>query len=126
MEHEQIAQFVVEELGKHRRRSDVVMEVCERTGWDWPRAQKFVYQVAYERRKAVAARQSPLVIVFGVTFVIGGLLLALLSALTALTGISIDVEGVPFLGNVMGVGIGIVLIAGGAIGLWQKIKTFFE
>jgi hypothetical protein len=36
-EEQELTAFVIRELGKHRRRRDIVMDVCERTGMDWPR-----------------------------------------------------------------------------------------
>jgi len=124
MDKQEMTDFVIRELGKHRRRSDIVMEVCERTGMDWQAAQKFVYQVAFESRQRVAARQSPLAIIFGAALVLGGLLLALGGAVTTVQGNSISYWGIPYAGNIAGVGFGIVLIAGGVIGLWDTIKTF--
>ena len=126
MDEKVIAEFIVRELGKHRRRSDIVMEVCERTGMDWQDAQKLVYQVAFENRKSVAARQSPLAIIFGVAFVLGGLVLALVSAIATVQGISIHYQGIPYAGNIAGVGFGVLLIAGGVIGLWDTIKSFLS
>ena len=124
MDDQELTDYVIRELGKSRRRSDVVMEVCERTGMDWQAAQKFVYQVAFENRKSVAARQSPIVLITGVGFVLGGLILALGSAVITVQGISIHYQGVPYAGNIAGIGFGILLIAGGVLGLWDTIKTF--
>lgn len=124
MKDQELHNFVVRELGKGRRRSDVTMDVCERTGMDWQTAQKFVYQVAFERRKEVAARQSPLAIIFGVSFIVGGLGMALLSVFATLQGLVISYQGVPYVGNISGVVLGMLLIAGGVIGLWDTIKQF--
>jgi len=124
MDDQELTEFVIRELGKHRRRSDVVTDVCERTGMDWPVAQKFVYQIEFKNRKQVAARQSPLAIIFGVSFILGGLALALASAIATLQGISFHYQGIPYVGNAAGIGFGIVLLAGGVIGLWDTIKNF--
>lgn len=124
MNQEELTDFVVRELGKQRRHSDVVMDVCERTGMDWKTAQKFVYQVAFDNRKRVAARQSPLAIIFGIAFVVGGLALALISVIATIQGISIHYRGVPYVGNILGVGFGVLLLAGGVIGLWDTIQQF--
>ena len=122
MNHEQLTQYVIRELGKHRRRSDVVMDVCERTGMDWPAAQKFVYSVEFDNRQKVAVRQSPLAIIFGVSFLLGGFALVLMSVFATLQGYSLTYRGVPYSGNITGVITGILLIAGGVIGLWETIQ----
>ncbi|HNB50857.1 MAG TPA: hypothetical protein PK530_02890 [Anaerolineales bacterium] len=122
MNHKQLTQYIIRELGKQRRRSDVVMDVCERTGMDWPAAQKLVYQVEFDNRQKVAIRQSPLAIIFGVSFVAGGLGLVLLCVFATLLGYSITYRGVPYVGNVAGIIVGILLIAGGVIGLWDTIQ----
>ena len=126
MDDPELTAFVIRELGKHRRRSDIVMEVCELNGMDWQAAQKFVYQVAFYNRKSVTARQSPLAIISGAAFVFGGLLLALGSAVAAIQGNNIHYQGIPYLGNVAGIGFGILLSAGGVIGLWDTIKKFIS
>jgi hypothetical protein len=124
MDDPELTTFVIYELGKNRRRSDIVMEVCERTGMDWQAAQKLVYEVAFDNRKNVAARKSPLAIIFGVAFVFGGLALALGSVMATVQGVSLTYQGIPFAGNIAGIGFGTVLIAGGVIGLWDTLKEF--
>lgn len=124
MQEQELHDFVVRELGKSRRRSDVVMEVCERTGMNWQEAQKFVYQVAFDKRKEVAARQSPLAIIFGIGFVVGGFAMVVLTLIATVQGISIDYRGVPYVGNLGGLGFGLLLISGGVIGLWDTLKQF--
>lgn len=124
MDEQELTDFVIREIGRHRRHSDVVAEVCERAGMEWREAQKFVYQVAYDHRKRVAARQSPLVLIIGGAFVVGGLGLALGGAVVTIRGVNLYYEGIPYVGNVLGVGLGILLVAGGALGLWEEIKKF--
>ncbi|NUM44621.1 MAG: hypothetical protein HUU38_07925 [Anaerolineales bacterium] len=124
MDEQALTDFVIRELGKHRRRSDVVMDVCERTGMDWPTAQKFVYQVEFDNRKVVAARQSPLAVIFGAAFVLGGFALALVSVIATAQGISIHYRGIPYVGNMAGLVFGVLLIAGGVLGLWETIRKF--
>ena len=121
-EERELTTFVIRELGKHRRRSDIVMDVCERTGMEWPAAQRLVYQIAFDHRKKVAARQSPLAIIFGVGFVVGGFALALFSAILILLEINLHYEGISYAGNIAGIGFGVILMAGGIIGLWDTIQ----
>jgi hypothetical protein len=126
MDQQTLTDYVIRELGKSRRRSDVVMDVCERTGMNWQAAQKFVYQVEFENRKKVVVRQSPLAIIFGVSFVVGGLAVALLSGFVALQGVNIPYGGIPYGGNVAGLILGALLIAGGVIGLWETLQKFLR
>lgn len=124
MDKEEMTQFVIRELGKHRRRSDIVMDICEQTGMDWQAAQRFVYQVGYDARKSIAARQSPLAIIFGIAFIAGGLGMALIGIIATARGLSLHYQGIPYAGNIGGVFFGMNLIAGGVIGLWDTIKTW--
>jgi hypothetical protein len=80
--------------------------------------------VAFENQKHVAARQSPLAVIFGVAFVLGGLALALGGTVLIAQGVGVNDEGIPYSGNIAAVVFGIVLIAGGVIGLWETIKKF--
>lgn len=121
-----LTDFIVRELGKHRRRSDITADVCERSGLAWAEAQRLVYQVAYEQRKQVAQRQSPLVLFLGFGLIAAGVFLAAAGVATLVGGISFPLNRVPYLGNLVAVGFGVVLIAGGVIGVWERIKTFLE
>ena len=73
-----LEKYVVGELTKNRKRSDIVMTICERTGADWSEAQRFVGQVSAEQHTTINARKNRLIIpmcigaiVLGFVFTIG-------------------------------------------------------
>ena len=69
--------YVIAEFARHRKRSDIVMSLCERTGADWQEAQRFVAQVSAENHTRINARKNILIIPMGIGAVVLGLLLTL-------------------------------------------------
>ncbi len=128
MEHQEdeLAEFIVKQISKHRRRSDIVFDVSEMTGMDYREAQKLVYQVAYEQRKSIAARQSPILVFFGVVFIVGGILLLVYALIPPLVALSNGEAYIPAVSSIYLIGFGITLIVGGIAGLWQTIRGFFD
>jgi len=125
MNEEKIKAYIIRELGRHKKREDVIYAVCEKTGLSWAEAQRLVYEVAYEGRKSIAARQSPLVIIFGSAFVIGGFGLAIFSLVAFFQTLASDI-GIPDYRSLVTLVLGLAMMAGGIIGLWEKIRSFFE
>jgi hypothetical protein len=73
MNQEQARAFIVNELGKHRDRNDVIMTLCHELNLDWKQVEQFIKEVEGSQSQAIARRQSPLVIILGVAALIGGL-----------------------------------------------------
>ncbi len=80
----QLAVYVAKRLKAQRRKSDIAMEVCERTGADWKEAQRFVNQVNMEQYQSInRARNVPLLIFCGL-FVFSGVVLLIVGAIDAI------------------------------------------
>jgi len=126
MTDEEIADYIVTQIGKHRQRSDIAIEVCELTGMDYREAQKLVYQVAYEKRKAIAARQSPLMVIFGVGFLLVGVVLLFIYLVLPLIAVASGTNYIPRPSSIYYIGMGFALVFAGILGLWQTIRQFFE
>lgn len=126
MNEDLLTEFIIKELGKSRRMSDIIMDVCERSGMRWKEGQKFVYDVAYQQRRGVSARRSPLVMAVGIAIIVFGLFVSVAMASALYNRISFTVNGVPFLGNKLGLGFGLLLIAGGLIAIWKRAKNILE
>ena len=116
---EETTEFVIHELSRHRSRNDIVSVLCEQNGWSWRDAQRLVQSIEIEQHSAIAARQSPLLIVLGVGSIIVGL------AMAAYTGyITLNAE---FYAESVGFFItGVGLVLGGIAGVWRTMSLTRE
>lgn len=73
MNQDQARAFVVNELGKHRDRNDILVTLCHELNVDWNQAEKFLKDVETTQGQTIARKQSPLLIVLGLSVLIGGL-----------------------------------------------------
>ena len=128
MQKEEITAFVVDELGKHHSRNEIIRRLCERTGMMWPDAEKLVRQIEADHGQDIRARQSPLLIALGVAIFIGGIGLILYCALYFINLARFDTIPNPryvvYAIGALFTGIG--MIAGAVIGLWRTIQELFE
>jgi hypothetical protein len=53
--------------------NDILLEVCERTGWGWPVAQEFLERLTLERGQELARRRFPLALVISVAGLVSGM-----------------------------------------------------
>jgi hypothetical protein len=133
-----LVNFVIGELTKNRKRSDIVMEICERTGVHWSEAQRFVGQVGAEQHTTINTRKNRLIIpmcigaiVLGFVFTIGtaypmlylvtGRWEEFYSMVSSMGNMSDYISAAPYI-----FGTGIVLIAGGIIGLVTAMQSQME
>jgi hypothetical protein len=128
----------VGELAKNRKRSDIVMAICERTGAHWSEVQRFVGQVNAEQRTKINSRKNILIvpmcigaIILGFVFTIGtaypmlylvtGRWAEFYSMTRSMSSLSDYINAAPYI-----FGTGIVLIAGGIIGLVLALQSQME
>jgi len=133
-----LVNYVIGELTKHRKRSDIVMAICERTGVDWSEAQRFVGQVSAEQHTTINARKNRLIIpmcigaiILGFVFTIGtaypmlylitGRWEEFYSMVSSMGNMGDYINAAPYI-----FGTGIVLIAGGIIGLITALQSQME
>ena len=131
MQKEEITAFVVEELGKHHSRNEIIRRLCERTGMMWPDAEKLVRQTEADHGQDIRARQSPLLIALGIALFIVGIGLILYCAVYFIGFTQGDAWTVTRRGRgaIYAIGAlftGIGMIAGAVIGLWRTIQELFE
>jgi hypothetical protein len=134
----ELVNYVVDEFAKHRKRSDIVMAVCERTGAEWSEAQRFVGQVSAEQNTRINARKNRLVIPMSIGAIVVGFVFTLAAAYPmiywitrgtdsfyAMTrsagGMADFLQAAPYLFFS-----GIALVAGGAIGLVTALRSQME
>ena len=127
MKREDAVNFVVQALGKHEDRNEIIVALCQQTGMNWAQAEQFVKQVEVDHKSTITSRQTPLFIVMGITFiVIGcGLLIANVQFFTTIlqsdpSEIALAVRGAYFrIGSVV---TGFAMVIGGMMGLWRAVS----
>lgn len=125
---EEIAEYIVRELGRHRPEDEVIFAVARRENLNWDEAQRLVQDVKFKQRGRVARRQSPLLLTVGVGTIIGGLALSGYVVVATLDGLIILLPGVmiPYLGNVVYFLTGLAMIAGSAYGMGRVLSDALE
>src|SRR5512146_1656980 len=124
--NEQLTQRILNDLARHRSRNELILFVCERSGMDWPAAEKLVQQVEQEHGRTIARRQSPLMIFLSVgTLLIGVALLfygveffiAFFQGSTLEQLLSLRGAYLRLIGGFPGLG----MLVGGLIGFWKTV-----
>ena len=118
-----LTEFIVSELGKHKPENDVVFAVAQRGNLSWNEAHRLVQEVKTERRTHIARRQSPLLLIVALVTAIAGAGLAGYAAFATLDGVIIFFLSlpIPYLGNAVYFVIGVAMLIGAAVGLGQMI-----
>lgn len=131
MQTEEITKYVVNALGRHRSRNDIVQYLCEHANMTWPEAEKIVKQIEVRHGTEINARQSPLIIALGIVGLIGGIALIAYCGIYFIgltqqdaAGMARGSRGVIYAIGAFFTGIG--MITGALIGMWKTIKDFFE
>lgn len=128
---EEIKQYVVNALGRHRSRNDIIEYLCTHANMQWPEAEKLVRQIEVQHGSEIHARQSPLIILLGIIGAIGGLILIAYCVFYFLVLTRQDPQLMvrSSRGAIAAIGAlvtGIGLITGSIIGTWKTIKEWFE
>jgi hypothetical protein len=116
--------YVVAEFGKHTGREAVVRSTAEQFGCGWAEAESFVEFVEREYGGKVARRQGWLLIPIGVGTLILGLLLTLFTGWVLYQ----QMRGHATVGRgegrvVYGFFIGLMMMGGAGMGLWQHMRA---
>ena len=138
MDESELSDHIIRRLGAAASASDIVMEVCARSGLSWTEAEALVERVRVSRSDEVARRQLPILVPLAVAGVVGGVAL-LLSAIYP--AISPWLESGAGRGGAQPTGpglvsafswvdpstvqlafLGVVLVMGGAWGLWKAVR----
>jgi hypothetical protein len=98
MNKETAVNFVIEQLGKQVSENEILLRLCEKTGLSWPEAEQFLRQVQSEQKRTITLRQSPLLLIMSIGFILVGL-------------------GLFFYGGYRGIFAGLLLALGGSLGL---------
>lgn len=71
-----LTEYVLEQLGKHVSRDNLIFDICQRTGLDWNHVSNFVAQVEQTHASKIARKQSPVLFIIALGIFIGGIYLA--------------------------------------------------
>ncbi len=71
--HAWATQYVIEQLGKHASRDDIIFTLTQMTGESWPQAKAFVEAVEQQNHKGIAIRRAPVLLIIGIPTLILGL-----------------------------------------------------
>ncbi len=128
MNKQQATDFVIQELGKHHQRNDIIQKLCEVGGISWGAAEKFVRQVEAENRSAIALKQSPLITLIGICTAIAGVGLMIWVVTETLQGYIIFFLSfpVPYLGNIVYFFTGLAMMVAGLWGMWDTIVKIWN
>jgi hypothetical protein len=127
MKREEAVDFIVQELGKHHSRNEIITALCQQVGMNWSQAEQFLLQVEAEHSHAIASRQSPLLIVMGVTFIIVGCGLLIYNTEFFLglfdkdaLGLALSAQSAYYrIGSII---LGLGMLIGGIIGVWRVVS----
>lgn len=71
---EELEEFALRELKRQYYRSDIIVNLCQRTGWNWKQAERFLDQVEADHHPELATREKRLALILSMTRILEGLL----------------------------------------------------
>ena len=135
MNKEKATEFVIRELGKHHNRNEIITALCEQMGLNWQEAGKLVQEIESQHGRAIAARQSPIVIVLGIGLLIVGIGLTCYESMFFMNFFqsrhdvlsvdnALEIRSVYYqAGSLL---TGISMIIGGIVGSWEVISKLLK
>ena len=128
--NEELTTLIIKELGRHRDRKDIIQKICERDGLNWQEAEQLITLVEAQNRRAIATRQTPLLLFMSIgTLLLGiGLLVINMDILSGffqkdLLGQALSLQSSYY--RVLGLITGLGMTAGGLVGLWKAFEAIF-
>jgi len=128
MNQQEATDFVIQELGKHHQKNDIIQNLCEVTSMSWEDAKKFILQVEAQYRGQIAKKQSPLIVIMGTGSILAGFFISIAIIYATLQGWFFFLLSmpIPYLGNVVYFLVGIGMIVGGLRGMWDTIVQIWN
>lgn len=123
---------IVDGLVRNRSRSDIVEGVCHTTGLDWQRAEKLVAQVEAEQSHTIARGRLPIIVVLSAVLAAAGMfmlafsLIVILNSLSDNTLLNILMLATRYRFPLIVGFLGLLVMVGSAIGLYQGLLRYFE
>jgi hypothetical protein len=120
MQNEEVERVVVRALSGHRSDEEVTRMLCDQYGMDWGTAAATVQEIGLQQRRAIAQRQSP----FTLVLIIGGLLAGIgLVGRLVLTYLANGPTAVLSISMLGGAGLGLLMIIGALIGMYEMMRS---
>lgn len=128
MNQQEATDFVIQQLGKHHQKNDIIQKLCESTNMNWGQAEKFILQVEAQHGGLIAQKQSPMIAAIGTVTVVAGFAIAIGILVMTLQGwiIFFLKFPVPYLGNIVYFMGGVAMIAGGLRGMWDTLVRMWN
>jgi hypothetical protein len=135
MNKEKATEFVIRELGKHHNRNEIITALCEQMGLNWREAGQFVQEIESQHGRAIAARQSPIIIILGIGLLIAGIGITCYNSIFFLNFfqsrhdvLSVDnaLEMRAAYYRAGSLVVGISMIVGGIVGSWETISKLLK
>jgi hypothetical protein len=130
MNNEELNNLIIQELGRHRDRQEIVRKICEASTLNWSDAEKLLAEVEAQNKKKIAARQGPFLIFVSIgTLVIGlGLVAYNMDLILAifhrdLLGQILALRSGYY--RIVSLVTGLAMTVGGFYGLWTVLASFF-
>jgi hypothetical protein len=130
MNHEELANMIIKELGKHRNRQAIAEKVCEESGLNWSEAEKLITDVEAQNKGKIAARQGPFLMIISIaTLLLGiGLIAYNMEIMIAifnsdLIGRLLSLRSGYYRLASLVTGVGMTI--GGFYGIWTTLASFF-
>lgn len=135
MNKEKATAYIIKELGKHHTRNEIITALCEQMGLNWREAGQLIQEVESQHGRTIAARQSPLIIIFAIGLLIMGIGLTINNTLFFMDFFqsknyvlsvdnALEIRTAYYqAGSLL---VGISLIIGGVLGSWQTISKLLK
>ena len=73
MDDQELTQFIIENLSKAKDPNDLILDICNRKGMNWPQAQALVEKVRSENSSTITRKQIPFLATIAFITFFGGL-----------------------------------------------------
>ena len=68
-----LTEYIIQQLGKHVPRDNIIYALCQRTGRDWNNVNTLVAAVEQTHATKIARKQTPLLLIIALGILIGGM-----------------------------------------------------
>ena len=115
---------IIRDLAKNRPKNLIITEICEKYHLAWVDAERLVATVEQDHQTTIYSRQKPFYILLGGLIAIGGFALAVYMLYAAASGMIIFLLRlpIPYLGNLVFFGIGVLAMIGGLRGVIRIVR----
>ena len=119
MDYSKLNDFILSGLKKGRKENDIIVFICEKYGMKWDEAQALVKSVRSENQFEIEKSRNVMIVALGWVFILSGIAMAISAVWITLEGVIIFFPSmpIPYLGNFLLFGLGIIIAWGGISGL---------